>query len=148
MMISRLQAIVLGIAVAMPAFTAQAEEAPERFVLTVYSNQGQLQGTAMNVAGSLVEENNEVHILLCGGAGELALRDRMPENLEPRGITPRELMEEVMANGVSVSVCPLFLPNTAFGRYDTEDFVADVTEDTPQQMAERLSEAGTRVLSF
>ncbi|MCP1677028.1 putative peroxiredoxin [Natronocella acetinitrilica] len=127
---------------------AMAEDNGDRFVLTLFTNAGQIQGTAMTLARTLAGEGHEVHILLCGPAGELAIADRMPETLEPRTITPRELMEEAMSAGASVSVCPLFLPNTAFGRYSTDDFVDGVTEDSDAQMAERLADPNTKVLGF
>ncbi len=142
------RSVFVGASLVLASLAASASESGERVLLTVFSGEGQIQGTAMNVATALANNDHEVHILLCGRAGELALRDRMPETLEPRTITPREMMEEAMTNGATVSVCPLFLPNTAFGRYGTDDFLEQVTEDSSEEMAERLTQADTRLLSF
>lgn len=122
--------------------------ASDRVLLTVYSSDGPVQRTAMALAASLADDDAEVHILLCGKAAEIGLSNHRPEALEPRAISPQEVLQRAITNGATASVCPLFLPNMAFGRYSSSDLLDGVSEDSEEDMHERLMNQDTRIIGF
>lgn len=70
-----------------------------------------VQGMAMVLATQMVEQKAAVRILLCGPAGQLALKTYEPAALKPRNVTPKQMLAGLMKAGATVEVCALYLPN-------------------------------------
>jgi intracellular sulfur oxidation DsrE/DsrF family protein len=86
-------------------------QTPSEAFFNVTSADNQAQGMAMVLATQMVEQKASVRILLCGPAGQLALKTYEPAALKPRNVTPKQMMAGLMKAGATVEVCALFLPN-------------------------------------
>ncbi len=115
-------------------------------VLTAAEPQTQLMTMVLNMQS--VKQGASVHILLCGPAGDLALKDApapatAPQ--KPKGMSPQGLMQKVMAAGGTVEVCGLYLPNKGVG---ADALIDGVTPAKPPAMAARLLADDVRLMSF
>lgn len=114
-------------------FTVITSDSPEtQFMALVLSMQSAQQGA-------------EVRILLCDQAGELALRDKTFEKMQPLDRSPRDLLENLIEAGARVDVCAIFLPNRDQGQ---EDLIADVGIARPDEVAAYMLKEGVRYFSF
>jgi intracellular sulfur oxidation DsrE/DsrF family protein len=89
-----------------------------------------------------------VHVLLCGPAGDLALKDApaaatAPQ--KPKGMSPQGLMQMIMAKGATVEVCAIYLPNKGV---NADALLDGIGAAKPPVMAARLLADDTRILSF
>lgn len=137
--------------IALPLLAAQtafADEEAETVLINVNSDQGQVQGMAMELATKLVQADKEVRIVLCGDAAELALEENIPSSLRPRDVSPKEMMLEAVSLGASVHVCHLFLPNTRFGQYDEDDLVEQASVISAEELAELVTRGDIRRFSY
>ncbi|MCR9147657.1 MAG: hypothetical protein NXH74_10715, partial [Rhodobacteraceae bacterium] len=95
------------------------------------------------------QQGADAHILLCGPAGDLALRDA-PETATagqpPKDMSPQGLMQMIRdKTGATVEVCAIYLPG--LGK-DTSVLLDGIGVAKPDAMAARLMDADARVLSF
>ncbi|MEL7346682.1 MAG: hypothetical protein AAFN17_02910, partial [Pseudomonadota bacterium] len=115
-------------------------------VLTAPEPQTQLMSMVLSMQA--LQQGATVHVLLCGPAGDLALRDA-PEGAtapqEPKGMSPQGLMQRLIAAGGTVEVCAIYLPNKGVG---PEALIDDVGAAKPPAMAARLLADDTRIMSF
>lgn len=134
--------------IALLSVNALAER-PTRVVTTVTSPDPQTQLMAMVLTMQAAQQGAEAHILLCGPAGDLALREA-PESATkgqpPRDMSPQGLMQMIRENtGATIEVCAIYLP----GRGGDESALLDgIGVAKPAEMAARLMDSDTRVLSF
>lgn len=141
----------LILAAALAASTAVGAHAQEvtRLVTVVTSADPQTQLMSMVLTMAAAQQGAEAHILLCGPAGDLALRDA-PESATagqpPRDMSPQGLMQMIQANtGATVEVCAIYLP----GRGEDASVLLDgVGVAKPGAMAAQLMAPDARVLSF
>ncbi len=90
----------------------------------------------------------DVHVLLCGPGGDLALKEAPASATapqKPKGMSPQGLMKMLMAKGATVEVCAIYLPNKGVG---PEALIDGIGRAKPGPMAERLLEDDTRIMSF
>jgi len=133
---------VLGLAGA-----AQAQDAPE-LVTVLASGDAQTQLMGMVLTMQAIQQGAEAHILLCGPAGDLALKEAPASTTapqEPRGASPQGLMKQIMEAGAQVEVCAIYLPNKGAG---PEVLLDGITPADPAAMAARLLTPNARILSF
>ncbi len=120
-------------------------QTPSETFFNVTSADNQAQGMAMVLATQMVEQKASVRILLCGPAGQLALRTYEPAALKPRNVTPKQMMAGLMKAGATVEVCALFLPNA-------ERTPADLTEGVsvakPPEVAAYMLKPGVKAFGF
>jgi predicted peroxiredoxin len=134
-------------AVAAPALAQ--EEGPTKLVTVVTSADPQTQLMSMVLTLQAAQQGAETHMLLCGPAGDLALRDA-PESATapqpPRDMSPQGLMQMIRQNtGATVEVCAIYLP----GRGEDASVLLDgIGVADPAAMAARLMAPEARVLSF
>lgn len=138
-------ALVAATAVALPA---KADEA-KKLVTVVTSEDAQTQLMAMVLTMQAVQKGASAQILLCGPAGDIALKDA-PESATapqaPKGMSPQGLMKTMMEKtGTKVEVCAIYLPNEGVGQ---EALLDGITPAAPPAMAEMLIADDTTVLSF
>jgi hypothetical protein len=79
-----------------------AQTSTEAF-FNVTSADNQSQGMAMVLATQMVEQKAAVRILLCGPAGQLALKTYEPAALKPRNVTPKQMLAGLMKTGATVA---------------------------------------------
>lgn len=128
--------------------SAHARQA-EKLVTIVTSPNAQTQLMAMVLTHQAAQQGADVHILLCGPAGDMALKNA-PESAvtpqKPKGMSPQGLMSIILEKTpTTAEVCAIYLPNANL----TADALIDgITAAKPDVMAARLLAVDTRVLSF
>ncbi len=128
----------------LPAIAAAQAEAPDVYVvLTAPDNQ--TQGMALVLATQMVEQGQNVRVLLCDAAGELAVAANEPAKLAPRDVSPKDMLMGLMQRGVPVEVCALFLPNSP---HSEADLVDGVSAAAPPAVAAALLADGVRWFTF
>ena len=125
-----------------------AEDA-SKLVTVVTSAEPQTQLMAMVLTMQAAQQGAAAHILLCGPAGDIALRDApatATTGQPPRDMSPQGLMQMIREKtGATVEVCAIYLP----GRGDDASVLLDgIGVAKPDEMAGRLIAPDTRVLSF
>ena len=132
----------------MTAGTALAQE-PTKLVTVVTSPEPQTQLMAMVLTLQAAQHGADTHILLCGPAGDIALRDA-PETATagqpPQDMSPQGLMQAIRQNtGATVEVCAVYLPGRG---EDASVLLEGIGVAKPDEMAARLIAPSTQVLSF
>ncbi len=138
----------VGVFILFTNSTAFAEP-PKQLVTIVTSANAQTQLMAMVLTMQAVKQGANAHILLCGDAGDMALRDA-PKTVsapqKPKGMSPQKLMKLIMEKTkTSVEVCALYLPNKDI---KSSALIDGVTAANPQKMGKRLLVDNVRILSF
>ncbi|MDZ7710512.1 MAG: hypothetical protein U5K36_10945 [Roseovarius sp.] len=141
-----LTAATLGLA-ALIAPAAQAEEA-DKLVTILTSEEPQTQLMSMVLTMQSMQAGAGAYVLLCGPAGDLALKDA-PEAAtapqKPKGMSPQLLMQKIMEQGATVEVCAIYLPNKGVG---ADALLDGVGSAKPPAVAARMLATGTRIMSF
>jgi hypothetical protein len=143
----RLLGLLGGLAM-LASVPATADE-QKQLVTIVTSANSQTQLMAMVLTMQAVKQGAAAHILLCGDAGDLALKDApaaVTAPQKPKGMSPQGLMGKIMANtDTKVEVCAIYLPNKGV---DTSVLLDGITVAKPGAMAGRLMADDTRIMSF
>jgi predicted peroxiredoxin len=126
------------------ALTTMAQSPTEVF-FSVTSADNQTQGMAMVLATQMAEQKAAVRILLCGPAGQLALKGYEPAALKPRNVTPKQMMGGLMKSGATIEVCALFLPNA---ERTPADLVEGISVAKPPEVAAYMTKPGVRAFGF
>ena len=127
----------------------RAEEPARKIVTLLTAPEPQTQLMAMVLTLQAVQQGAQGQVLLCGPAGDLALKDapasaRAPQ--EPRGMSPQGLMRTIMdKTSTEVQVCAIYLPNKGL---DASALIEGVTVAKPPAMAARLIADDVRIMSF
>ncbi|SLN54904.1 hypothetical protein ROG8370_02467 [Roseovarius gaetbuli] len=141
-----LAAATLGLA-ALSTSPALAEETPKLVtILTSPDAQTQLMGMVLTMQS--MQQGAEAYVLLCGPAGDLALKEApaaatAPQ--KPKGMSPQALMQNIMAGGATVEVCAIYLPNKGI---EASALLEGVSAAKPPTVAARLLADKTRIMSF
>jgi intracellular sulfur oxidation DsrE/DsrF family protein len=114
-------------------------------IFNVTSADNQAQGMAMVLAGQMVEQKAAVRVLLCGPAGQLALKAYEPAPLKPRNVSPKQMMAGLIKGGATVEVCALFLPNAD---KTPADLMEGVSVAKPPEVAAYMVKPGVRAFGF
>jgi hypothetical protein len=127
---------------------AQADDA-KNLVTVVTSPDAQTQLMSMVLTMQSVQQGAKAQILLCGPAGDIALKDA-PESAtaaqKPKGMSPQGLMKMIMEKtDTKVEVCAIYLPNKGV---EATALLEGVTGAKPPAMAAALIADDTTVLSF
>ena len=126
------------------SLTATAQTQTEAF-FNVTNADNQAQGMAMVLATQMLEQKVAVRVLLCGPAGQLALKSYEPAALKPRNVTPKQMMTGLIKGGATVEVCALFLPNAD---RTPADLVEGVAVAKPPEVAAFMVKPGVRAFGF
>lgn len=127
---------------------ASAEDDDKSLVTILTAPEPQTQLMAMVLTMQAAQQGADTHILLCGPAADMALKDA-PESATapqpPRDMSPQGLMTAIMQKaGGRVEVCAIYLP--ALGA-DESVLIDGVTAAKPDAMAAAIMDA-SRVISF
>lgn len=137
------KSFLLPVLVAL-TFGASAQAQTEAF-FNVTNADNQAQGMAMVLANQMVEQKAAVRILLCGPAGQLALKSYEPAALKPKNITPKQMMTALIKGGATVEVCALFLPNAD---KTPADLIEGVSVAKPPEVAAYMAKPGVKAFGF
>jgi len=138
-------------AIALSLFAASVAHAEpaQKLVTIVTSPEAQTQLMAMVLTLQAVQQGAEAHILLCGPAGDMALKDA-PESVrapqKPKDMSSQGLMSMILEKtSTTAEVCAIYLPNADL---QADALIDGVTAANPEVMAARLLADGTRIMSF
>jgi predicted peroxiredoxin len=143
--------ILTAVALAAATLTTSAAhaEGEDKLVTVLTAPEPQTQLMAMVLTMQAVAQGKEAHMLLCGPAGDLALKDA-PESATagqpPKDMSPQGLMQMIMSKpDTKVEVCAIYLP----GKGAKPDVLLDgVGVAKPDAMAGAIMGDDTRVMSF
>lgn len=140
-------AVSAAASAALLASPALAGSAPA-LVTVITSADAQTQLMAMVLTTQAVEQGAEARILLCGPGGDIALSEA-PESATapqpPRDMSPQGMVKMLMARGVRVDVCAIYLPGLGAG---PEVLLEGVGVAQPAEMAGAMLVDSARVWSF
>lgn len=133
-------------ALAAPAF---AQDAPDTLVTILTAPEPQTQLMAMVLAMQAAQQGAVPHVLLCGPAGDIALKDAPASATAPqppRGMSPQGLLGKIAAMpNAKVEVCAIYLP----GKGMQADALMDgVTVAQPPAMAAAMIAPNARIASY
>ena len=127
----------------------RAESTGPSVVTVLTSAEPQTQLMAMVLTMQAIQQGARGHVLLCGPAADLALKDAPASATapqEPKGMSPQGLMRTIMdRTATPVEVCAIYLPNKGL---DASALIDGVTAAKPPAMAARLIAEDVRILSF
>jgi len=141
--------LLLSAVLVMSSAISAFAEGPGKVVTVVTSPDAQTQLMSMVLTMQAAQQGASAHILLCGAAGDLALKDA-PESATagqpPRDMSPQGLMQMIQTKtGATVEVCAIYLP----GRGEDASVLLDgIGVAKPGEMAAKLMDPDARVLSF
>ena len=134
----------LALTLAAPAMAGD----PDRLVTVITSDQPQVQLMALVLTHQAIDSGHGSHILLCGAAGDMALKDA-PESATapqpPKGASPQMLMQGAIQKGATVEVCAIYLPGKGA---EATALVDGVGVAQPPAMAGAITADDTIVWSF
>jgi predicted peroxiredoxin len=141
-------AAVAALAAAAPA-VADDDQEKKPLVTILTAPEPQTQLMAMVLTMQAAQQGAAPHILLCGPAGDLALKeapDSATAPQPPKGMSPQGLMKKIMGlPGAKVEVCAIYLP--AKGA-DESVLLDGVTAAKPGPMAAAIMAEDARLLTF
>lgn len=111
----------------------------------VTSGDTQTQLMAMVLTINTMMQKKPVRILLCGQAGEIALKGSKETKLKPKNMSPQMLLKKMISKGVQVNICPLYLPNA--GKKVT-DLIKGIAVAKPPMIAKGLSDPKYKLFTF
>lgn len=138
-------------AIALSLLTASAANAAsgQKLVTILTSPEPQTQLMAMVLTMQAVQQGAQAHILLCGKAGDMALKDA-PNSVrlqqKPKGMSSQGLMNTILEKtSTTAEVCAIYLPNAEL---TAEALIEGITPADPAEMAARLLADDTKIMSF
>ncbi len=140
-----LMLLAMVMMVLMPLQSNAHDDDAKGLFVVVASPDVQTQMMAMVLSTKTVEQGKSVRMLLCGPGGELALKSCKQVMLKPLDKSPQMLLKNLIEKGVTVEVCPLFLPNKGA---TPDKLIEGVTVAKPPVVAEKLREEGIKLFTF
>lgn len=141
--------LILSAALVASTAVAAFAEDTAKVVTVVTSSDPQTQLMSMVLTMAAAQQGAEAHILLCGPAGDLALKDApaaATAGQPPRDMSPQGLMQMIRQNtGATVEVCAIYLPGKGA---DPSVLLDGIGVAKPGEMAAKLMAPDARVLSF
>ena len=127
---------------AMTTASAASAEDQKDLVTILTAPEPQTQLMSMVLTMQAVQQGAAAHILLCGPAADLALKDA-PESATagqpPKDMSPQGLMKMIMKQpGAKVEVCAIYLPGKGVG---PEVLLDGIGVAKPGEMAKAVLEA-------
>jgi intracellular sulfur oxidation DsrE/DsrF family protein len=139
----------LSLAASLLTGGAALAERPNRLLTILTAPEPQTQLMAMVLTMNAIAAGAEAEVLLCGPAGDIALKDAPASataGQPPKDASPQGLMSMMMAkNGLKVQVCAIYLPGKGA---DASVLLDGVTAAAPDAMGAAIVAPGTTVMSF
>ncbi|HHX83091.1 hypothetical protein ACDP63_23490 [Paracoccus sp. P2] len=130
------------------AGAAQAE-GPNKLLTILTAPEPQTQLMAMVLTMNAIGAGAEAEVLLCGPAGDIALKEApasATEGQPPKGASPQGLLKTMIEkNGLKVQVCAIYLPGKGA---DASILMDGVTAAAPDAMGAAIVAPNTTVMSF
>ncbi|MBP2280658.1 intracellular sulfur oxidation DsrE/DsrF family protein [Psychrobacter sp. PL19] len=118
-------------------------------LVIVTSDDAQVQLMSMVLTMQSAQQGAATHVLLCGAAGDMALRDA-PKSVTagqpPMNMSAQGLMKTVMEKTkTKVEVCAIYLPGKGL---DQSALIDGVTAADPAAIAKLMVDRETKIASF
>jgi predicted peroxiredoxin len=137
--------VLLMMVVVMSLQSHAADDATKGLFVVVTTPDAQTQMMAMVLSTQTINQGKSVRMLLCGPAGELAVKNSEQTMLKPLNKSPQMLLQGLIKSGATVEMCPLFLPNKGA---DAAVLIDGVSIAAPPVVAEKLLEEGVKLFTF
>ena len=141
--VSMLLALLMMVMVPLQSHAAD-DDAKGLFVF-VTSGDVQTQMMAMVLSTKTLEQGKSVQVMLCGPGGELAMKECRQTVVKPLGKSPQMLLKNLISKGVTVELCPLYLPNI---EASSKELIDGVSIAKPPVIAEKLREDDVKLFTF
>ena len=106
------------------------------------------QAMAMILSNQTAQSGTPVHLMLCGSAGDIALKD-VPEDarraITPKGMSVLDLLNALKLKGAKVDVCKIFLPNRGL---KADALAEGIGVANPKQIVSQMIAESTRLVTF
>jgi len=140
---------LLVAAVLLSSSLALFADSTDKLVTVLTAAEPQTQLMAMVLTFQSIQQGSDAHILLCGPAADIALKDAPASattGQKPKDMSPQGLMKMIMdKSDTQVEVCAIYLPNAGL---EADALLDGITPADPAKMAGRLMADDTRILSF
>ncbi|WP_298972760.1 hypothetical protein [uncultured Psychrobacter sp.] len=129
--------------------TRSIKTATPPLLVIVTSEDAQVQLMSMVLTMQSAQQGADTRVLLCGPAGDLALRDA-PSSVTaaqpPKNMSAQGLMKTVMQKTqTQVEVCAIYLPGKGL---DQSALIEGVTAANPADIAKVMTDKYTKIASF
>ena len=127
---------------------AKAAESVDKALVILTSPDTETQAMALVLSNQMAQDGKPVHLMLCGPAGKIALKQppaAAGKVVTPTGMTVLSLLAGLQAKGATVNVCAIFLPNRKLG---PDALVAGVGVAKPPAIAAEMTNPRTRLATF
>jgi predicted peroxiredoxin len=122
----------------------QPEDIKGIFVILTVPNP-MVQMMLMSLSSQVTGKGKSVRILLCGYAGDLALKDGKETIVAPINKSPQMILKELIQKGVKVEVCPFYIATRPGG---ISDLIGGIAQANPSLVADGLLEPGVKIFSI
>lgn len=134
----------------LPALGGQhaKPDATPGVVTILTAPEAETQLMAMTLTLQAIQQGARARVLLCGPAGDIALKEAPASATRPQkpaDISPQEAMKKIIETGAPVEVCAIYLPNREL---PADALIEGVGQARPDAMAGHLIGPDTRILSF
>ena len=136
--------LLLAYLLAVPTF-GNGSENSKNLLVVVTTDDPITQLMSMVLATQTMNKGATVHVLLCGEAGALAVKNSPEVLLKPNNKSPQMLLKNLVQNGVNVELCPPYLPNKG---KTASDLIDGITIAKPPEVADKLLQEDTKILSY
>lgn len=137
--------LALLMMVAMPLQSHAAADETKGLFVVVTTPDAQTQMMAMVLSTQTINQGKSIRMLLCGPAGELAVKNSEQTMLKPLNKSPQMLLQGLIKSGAAVELCPLFLPNKGA---DPAVLIDGISIAKPPVVAQKLREEGVKLFTF
>jgi predicted peroxiredoxin len=139
-----MKTLILFIAMSF-GFTHQSDADSSDLFIVLTSGDAETQMMAMVLGTQSFNQDVNVRILLCSDAGGLAIKDNESTIFAPANRSPKQLLTDLINQGVKVEVCGIYLPNR---EYTADDLIDGVGSASPPEVAAYMKQEGVRYFTF
>ena len=130
----------------MPAsILSNPNDSDKELFVTLTSGDAETQMMAMVLATQSFNQGVQVRILLCSEAGELSLKESDSPVFKPADRSPKQLLNSLIEQGITVEVCGIFLPNRD---YTVDDLMENIGVASPPEVADYMNRESVKIFSL
>lgn len=140
--------LLVALALTISTGAAKAADPVKSMLVILTSPETETQAMALVLANQAAKAGTLVNLLLCGPAGDIALRtppDAAGKVVTPKGMTVLSLLGALKTKGGKVDVCAIYLPNRKLG---AEALAEGIGIAKPPVIAAEMTAPGTRLATF
>lgn len=138
--------LFFGTLVSTSILSEKEVKTKETLFVIITSSESEIQMMSLILATQSLNQSATVRILICGEAGNLALKDSESPTFKPANLSPKQLLLGLINRGVRVEVCGIYLPNR--GNLSKDDLIETIDTANPAEIAGFMVREDVRVVSF